>query len=79
MTILSSFIDFEKLNLIKTNRHALPHGSYLINIANLDPEKNKQAYGAFLEELKRCEQLGIGNYNFQYACSSERIFHSDDN
>ncbi|KAK9383593.1 xylose isomerase-like protein [Kockiozyma suomiensis] len=45
-------------------KHALPHGSYLINIANLDPEKNKQAYGAFLEELKRCEQLGIGNYNF---------------
>ncbi|KAK7203347.1 Apn1 protein [Myxozyma melibiosi] len=45
-------------------KHALPHGSYLINLANLDKDKNKQAYDAFLDELKRCEQLGIGHYNF---------------
>ncbi|KAK9263878.1 xylose isomerase-like protein [Lipomyces tetrasporus] len=45
-------------------KHLLPHGSYLINLANLDDEKNHQAYSAFLDELQRCEHLGIGHYNF---------------
>ncbi|KAK9454231.1 xylose isomerase-like protein [Dipodascopsis uninucleata] len=44
-------------------KHVLPHGSYLINLANLDEEKNKQAYNAFLDELQRCESLGIHAYN----------------
>ncbi|KAK9367766.1 xylose isomerase-like protein [Lipomyces kononenkoae] len=45
-------------------KHLLPHGSYLINLANIDDEKNQQAYSAFLDELHRCESLGIGLYNF---------------
>ncbi|KAK9235771.1 xylose isomerase-like protein [Lipomyces kononenkoae] len=46
------------------SKHILPHGSYLINLANIDGEKNEQAYSAFLDELQRCESLGIGRYNF---------------
>jgi AP endonuclease-1 len=42
----------------------LPHGSYLINLAQPDPEKAKKAYDCFLDDLKRCEVLGIGMYNF---------------
>ena len=42
----------------------LPHGSYLINLANGDPAKQKQAYDCFLDDLKRCEMLNIGLYNF---------------
>ncbi|RPB13273.1 AP endonuclease [Morchella conica CCBAS932] len=45
-------------------RHILPHGSYLINLAQSDKEKAKQAYDCFIDDLKRCERLGIGLYNF---------------
>ena len=47
-------------------RDILPHGSYLVNLANPEKEKRMKAYDAFLDELKRCEQLGIGRHNFQY-------------
>ncbi|KAL8692706.1 MAG: hypothetical protein Q9218_002327 [Villophora microphyllina] len=44
--------------------HILPHGSYLVNLAQEDPTKAKQAYDSFLEDLHRCESLGIKLYNF---------------
>ncbi|PBP17622.1 apurinic endonuclease [Diplocarpon rosae] len=45
-------------------KHVLPHGSYLVNLAQPDPEKATQAYNCFLDDLKRCEALGIKLYNF---------------
>ncbi|CAG8804026.1 11992_t:CDS:2, partial [Racocetra persica] len=42
----------------------LPHGSYLINLGNPDQEKREKSYQAFLEDLKRCEILGLTLYNF---------------
>lgn len=48
----------------KLLRHILPHGSYLVNLAQNDPDKAKQAYDAFIDDLKRCEALGIKLYNF---------------
>ncbi|ETW86372.1 hypothetical protein HETIRDRAFT_240647, partial [Heterobasidion irregulare TC 32-1] len=44
--------------------HILPHGSYLINLGNPDAEKRQKSYLCFLDELKRCEQLGLLLYNF---------------
>ena len=44
--------------------HALPHGSYLVNLAQADEAKATQAYNSFVEDLGRCEQLGIKLYNF---------------
>jgi len=44
--------------------HVLPHGSYLVNLAQADTEKSTQAYTAFLDDLQRCEALGIKLYNF---------------
>ena len=44
--------------------HVLPHGSYLVNLAQEDPEKASQAYNAFLDDLQRCDALGIKLYNF---------------
>lgn len=41
----------------------LAHGSYLINLAN--PALEVKAFAGFLDELQRCETLGIGRYNFQ--------------
>ncbi|KAF7353908.1 AP-endonuc-2 domain-containing protein [Mycena venus] len=45
-------------------RHILPHGSYLINLGNPDAEKRKKSYDCFLDDLKRCESLGLLLYNF---------------
>ncbi|KAI5185099.1 deoxyribonuclease IV [Nematocida homosporus] len=42
----------------------LPHASYLINLAQPDPEKGERAYQMFVDDMKRCEQLGIPNLNF---------------
>ncbi|KAH7909221.1 xylose isomerase-like protein [Hygrophoropsis aurantiaca] len=44
--------------------HILPHGSYLINLGNPDEEKREKAYQCFLDDLQRCEQLGLELYNF---------------
>jgi len=44
--------------------HVLPHGSYLVNLAQADTEKADQAYECFLDDLQRCEALGIKLYNF---------------
>lgn len=42
----------------------LPHGSYFINMANPDDEKWTKSFDSLLDDLKRCEQLDIGLYNF---------------
>ena len=44
--------------------HVLPHGSYLVNLAQEDKQKAKQGFDAFLDDLKRCDSLGIRFYNF---------------
>ncbi|GBE58966.1 apurinic apyrimidinic endonuclease [Babesia ovata] len=54
-------------NIKKCNydvRYVLPHGSYLINIANPDAEKRKKSYEHFVDDIQRCEKLGITLYNF---------------
>ncbi|KAF3386606.1 hypothetical protein F1880_001528 [Penicillium rolfsii] len=48
-------------------KHILPHGSYLVNLAQNDKAKAKQAYDSFLDDLRRCEALGIKLYNFQFV------------
>jgi AP endonuclease 1 len=45
--------------------HVLPHGSYLLNLANPDEAKREQSYSCFIDDLKRAEQLGLLLYNFQ--------------
>ncbi|KAJ5935198.1 Endodeoxyribonuclease IV [Penicillium verhagenii] len=45
-------------------KHVLPHGSYLVNLAQEDKAKAKQAYDSFIDDLRRCEALGIKLYNF---------------
>jgi AP endonuclease-1 len=46
------------------NEHVVPHGSYLVNLAHTDPARTTQAYDSFVDDLKRCEKLGIKLYNF---------------
>ncbi|KAG2019584.1 endonuclease IV [Coprinopsis cinerea AmutBmut pab1-1] len=42
----------------------LPHGSYLVNLGNPDAEKRQKSYECFLDDVKRCEALGLTLYNF---------------
>ncbi|KAF9818968.1 hypothetical protein IEO21_02382 [Rhodonia placenta] len=44
--------------------HILPHGSYLVNLGNPDSDKREKSYQCFLDDLKRCEELGLRLYNF---------------
>ncbi len=45
-------------------KHVLPHDSYLINLGHPDPVKLEQSREAFIDELVRCEQLGLEKLNF---------------
>ncbi|WP_067866005.1 deoxyribonuclease IV [Neptuniibacter marinus] len=42
----------------------LPHDSYLINLGHPEAEALQKSREAFLDELKRCEQLGLVYLNF---------------
>lgn len=44
--------------------HILPHDSYLINLGAPDAEKLDMSRKAFLDEMRRCEQLGLTMLNF---------------
>ncbi|OLN88573.1 DNA-(apurinic or apyrimidinic site) lyase 1 [Colletotrichum chlorophyti] len=58
------FISLAKTHSYDAAAHVLPHGSYLVNLAQADAAKAKQAYTSFLDDLQRCEQLGVRLYNF---------------
>lgn len=42
----------------------LPHDSFLINLGSPDPQKLHLSRTAFLDEMQRCEQLGLSMLNF---------------
>lgn len=42
----------------------IPHDSYLINLGHPEKEGLQKSRDAFLDELQRCEQLGIQKLNF---------------
>jgi len=45
-------------------KQILPHDSYLINLGHPEAEGLGKSRIAFLDELKRCEQLGLDRLNF---------------
>jgi deoxyribonuclease IV len=44
--------------------HILPHDSYLINLGHPGAEEIAKSRAAFLDEMQRCEQLGLDRLNF---------------
>ncbi len=42
----------------------LAHDSYLINLGHPDKEALEKSRNAFVDEMERCEQLGLGSLNF---------------
>lgn len=53
--------------------HIMPHASYLINLAQADEQKAKASSALFLDELTRCEQLGIGLCNFHPGSNTSNL------
>lgn len=61
--------DLEEKNILEFKRrieeigiepkYILPHDSYLINLGNADEEKRNQSFEAFVDEMKRCNELGL--------------------
>ena len=47
-----------------TPSQILPHDSYLINLGAPEAEKLEKSREAFLDEMQRCEQLGLTLLNF---------------
>jgi len=45
-------------------RFILPHDSFLINLGSPDPAKLEMSRKAFLDEVHRCNQLGLTQLNF---------------
>ena len=54
----------ENCGKVCTPSGVLPHDSYLINLGNPDPEALEKSRAAFLDEMRRCEQLGLDRLNF---------------
>ena len=45
-------------------KHILPHDSYLINLGHPEEEKLIKSRNAFIDEMQRCEILGLDRLNF---------------
>jgi len=54
----------------------LPHDSYLINLGHPEKDKREQSFTAFLDEMRRCEQLGLGLLNFHPGSHLNQISES---
>lgn len=54
-------------------RHVLPHDSYLINLGHPEPEGLEKSRAAFIEEMQRCEQLGLSLLNFHPGATLRKI------
>lgn len=53
--------------------HILPHDSYLINLGHPSDEELEKSRSSFLEEMQRCEQLGLKLLNFHPGSSLKEI------
>ncbi len=54
-------------------RFILPHDSYLINLGSPDPEGLNKSRDSFINEMKRCEQLGLIMLNFHPGSHLKQI------
>lgn len=75
----------ESIRLFKENcakydfqpEYILPHDSYLINLGHPEPEGLEKSRAAFLDEIQRCEQLGLKLLNFHPGSHLNKISVED--
>lgn len=71
----------ESISLFKENcekydfeaRYILPHDSYLINLGHPEEEGLIKSRAAFLDEMQRCEELGLELLNFHPGSHLNKI------
>jgi deoxyribonuclease-4 len=69
-------IDLFKKNCYEagyTAKRILPHDSYLINLGHPEKEGLAKSRNAFLDEMRRCEQLGLIMLNFHPGSHLKKI------
>ncbi|RMG34826.1 MAG: deoxyribonuclease IV, partial [Gammaproteobacteria bacterium] len=54
-------------------KQVLPHASYLLNLGHPDPEGLEKSRQAFIDEMQRCQQLGLKKLNFHPGSHLGRI------
>ena len=75
----------ENIRLFKENStkynfqtdYILPHDSYLINLGHPEEEGLEKSRAAFLDEMQRCEQLGLKLLNFHPGSHLNKISVED--
>ncbi len=58
-------------------KHILPHDSYLINLGHPEVEKLEKSRNAFVDELQRCELLGLDRLNFHPGSHLAKVAKKD--
>ena len=56
-----------------TPAQILPHDSYLINLGHPEKEPLEKSRAAFLNEMQRCELLGLDRLNFHHGSHLQKI------
>ena len=75
----------ESIRLFKENcekynfkpEYILPHDSYLINLGHPETDALEKSRAAFLDEMQRCEQLGLKLLNFHPGSHLNKISVED--
>ncbi len=57
--------------------HVLPHDSYLINLGHPEADKLATSRAAFLDEMRRCAQLGLKLLNFHPGSHLGQVSESE--
>lgn len=60
-----------------TAAQILPHDSYLINLGSPEAESLEKSRNSFVEEMRRCEQLGLDRLNFHPGSHLKKISEED--
>ncbi len=77
-------LDEETIETFKANlkesgidpRHVLPHDSYLINLGHPEEQKWQKSLDAFIDEVRRCGELGLDKLNFHPGSHLKKIDES---
>ena len=60
-----------------TAKQILPHDSYLINLGSPDDDSLDKSRKSFIDEMKRCEQLGLDRLNFHPGSHLNKLSEDD--
>lgn len=75
-SMIESFANAMKVNGFE-NWQVLPHDSYLINLGHPEAEGLQKSREAFIDEMRRCQQLGLDRLNFHPGSHLSKISEAE--